>query len=556
VNRAIATFGAVVANRALLRVVLAYGTYTIGEWAVWIAMLVYAYERGGAAAAALVSVIQLLPSAVLTPVIAGLGDRLPRDRVLAASYAAQAATMAATAIALSVAAPIPVVYVLAILTTTAVSQTRPAHGSLLPYLARTPDELTAANVASNTVQNVGILVAPALAGLLLVAAGPGAVFAGTSAFCLLGMALVRGGRSDGVPLTVAAEATSPPGLLDGLRLLRTHGDARIVVALIACGSAIEGALDVIAVVLAIDLLAIGQGGVGALGSMIGAGGLIGAAAAAALVGRSGLAGPFAMGLVLWSLPIAVVGVVPLVVVAFSFLLMAGIGRSLMDVAGRTLLQRVAPDQTLSGVFGALEGLHSGMLAVGSLMVPVLIALAGPRLALVIAGLWLPGVTLLAQHWLRTADARAVVRVRELSILRAIPMFAPLAPPVIERLAASLTHARATPGTVLIRQGDVGDRFYIIDSGTARVDIDGRFVRNLGPGDGFGEIALLRGVPRTASVRAESAVALFALERGLFLAAITGDAVSANLAHGLVESRLDSAFDSAPEISTVESSGGA
>ena len=543
------------ANRAIVRVVVAYGGFTIGEWATWIAMLVYAFDRGGAAAAGIVALVQLAPSAVLGPVFSGIGDRVPRERLLIASYLLQAAAMATVAVALIADAPVPVVYVLAAVCTIAVTLTRPAHGSILPSLARTPEELTSANVASGTMQNLGILVAPALAGILLLDAGPGGVYVMTAVVCALSGALVATVRTErstverpgsspigsedpavGGPGTVDVESATV-GVIDGLRTLVGHPGSRTIVLIIAAGSVIEGALDVIAVVLALDLLAMGKGGVGLLGSAVGAGGLIGAASAALLIGRNRLARPLIVGLLLWSVPLAIIGAIPNAAIAVGLFVLAGVGRSLMDIAGRTMLQRVAPDHALGGIFGALEGLHDAMLAVGSVAVPILIALIGVRPALVVAGLWLPIVVALSWRGLQAADDHSVVHVRELRLLRALPMFAALAPPTIERLSANLGTRRAAAGELIIRQHDRGDRFYLIDSGTADVELDGRVIRTLEPGAGFGEIALVRDVPRTASVRATEPVVLFSLDRSVFLQAVTGHAEACSTTDRVVRDRL-------------------
>ncbi len=562
---AIRTLGA---NRAILRVVIAYGGFTIGEWATWIAMLVYAFDRGGAAGAGIVALVQLAPSAVLGPILAGVGDRYPRERMLLGSYLAQAAAMAVVAIALLGDAPVPVVYGLAALSTLAITLTRPAHGSILPALARTPEELTSANVAGGTMQTLGVLVAPALAGILLAGFGPAAVFVVATVVCALSAALVGGVRTERSTVarpgaSAAAPAGADPaggdpaggnpagdgsagvavetdavGLVEGLRILVVHPGSRTIVLIVAAGSVIEGALDVIAVVLALDLLGMGEGGVGLLGSAVGAGGLIGAASAALLVGRSRLALPLATGLLLWSVPLAIIGVLPAPAVAVILFVVAGVGRSLMDIAGRTMLQRVAPEHALGGIFGALEGLHDVMLATGSIAVPILITLVGVQPALVVSGLWLP--LLVASSWpgLRAADDHSVVHVRELRLLRALPMFAALAPPTIERLSANLVSGQAAAGELILREGEPGDRFYVIDSGVVEVEVDGRVVRLLGPGESFGEIALIRNVPRTASVRAIEPVVLFSLARAVFLQAVTGHAEARLATDRIVRERLD------------------
>jgi MFS family permease len=526
-------------NQGLRRVVAAYAGFNFGEWATWIAILVYAYDRGGATEAGIVALIQLIPASIVAPMAAGLADRYPRERALLAGYVAQAVTMGATAVALVADAPSPVVYLFAAATATSVTLTRPAHGSILPSLALTPAELTAANVASGTVQNLCILIAPAVAGLLLQAQGAASVFIVTAAGVTLSTLLVAGVRTS----VQSFEADMPEAepvlseLAGGFATLRRLSGPRTIVALIAAGGMIEGALDVFIVVLALDVLRIGDAGVGFLNSAIGAGGLIGAAMAVALVGRMRLARPFATGLLLWGLPMAAVGLLPAPAVALALFVAAGAGRALMDVAGRTLLQRATPDDALARVFGVLEGLHMGMLGLGSIAVPALIGLTGPRQALILAGLWIPLVLVVAWRALRAVDAAAVVHVRELELLRGIPTFAVLSPPTIERLSARLAPVTVSAGYWVIRQGETGDRYYIVDRGEAEVFIDDRLVRTEGPGDGFGEIALVRNIPRTASVRATTDLALLALDRDVFLAAVAGHRESRKAMTDVVADRL-------------------
>ena len=220
-------------------------------------------------------------------------------------------------------------------------------------------------------------------------------------------------------------------------------------------------------------------------------------------------------------------------------LVAGAGRGALDVAGRTLLQRVTPDAALPGVFGVLEGAYMGTIAIGSIAVPAIMALAGPSSTLVVVGLVLPVVVLIAWRPLQAADAAAIVHVRELELLRADPLFEPLAPPTVERLSANLVPVQVSAGSWVIREGEIGDRFYIVDEGEVEVEIDGRTIRQQGPGSSFGEIALLRDVPRTASVRALSDVRLLALERAVFLAAVAGHARSRTAAEAVVVERLGS-----------------
>jgi len=534
-------------NVALRRILAAYVGFSLAEWSSWIAILVYAYTQGGATETGVVALIQLAPSAAIAPVAASLGDRVRRDRALRFAYAAQAVSMGATAVALLGGAPNWVVYLFAAAAAASVTLTRPVQAAILPALARTPSELTAANVAAGTVETASILIGPVLAGVALAVSNAGAVFAASAGVTFIGALLVNGVRAPAGEYAgdLHPEATVSPGglrgaiadTLAGFGMLAREERPRSVVALLGAASVLWGALDVFLVVLAIDLLDMGDAGVGFLNAALGAGGLLGAALSVALIGRTRLALPFVLGIALWAIPLSGLGLLPLPLAAFALLAVAGLGRVIMDVAGRTLLQRVAPERMLARVFGVLEGIDMAALAIGSILAPLLIGLLGAQGALVAAGLALLLATGASWRPLRRADAMGIARPREIAILRGIPMFAPLPPPAIERLASQLVPVTAPPGTDVVRQGEHGDRFFIIRQGRVRVAVDGRVVREEGPGESFGEIALLRNVPRTATVSALEPLELLALDRRPFLEAVTGQPASTLAAEGVVEARL-------------------
>lgn len=558
----LAAFGAVLRNRAILLVELAFAGFSLAEWATWIAMLVYAYGIGGAPQVGLVVFIQLAPSVVLAPLGSVLGDRFRRDAMLLVSYAAQAVVMGATAVALGTGAPVWLVYGLAALANAAMTLTRPLQAALLPYLAETPAELTASNVATGAIENLSILVGPALAGIALGLTGAALAFAGSTAVVaasaiLIAPVLARrmhvGQRSPSAELEPGASGHGPgrgssaigetvDDFLDSLRAIGRRGETRTLVWLIAIATLIWGAQDVLIVVLALDLLRLGEPSVGYLNSIFGAGGVVGVAATFFLIGRPRLAIPFAGGMVVFGLPLLFMGFGIGPLIAGTLLAVSGAGRSVMDVAGRTLLQRVAPHAQLARIFGVLEGISMGALAIGSIVASAAIAVLGDAGAFAVAGLLLPAAVLLAVGALREMDATSQIHLHEVDLLRGIPMFAPLSALALERLAASLSPANAAPGEEIVSQGAPGDRYFVLVAGRAEVLVDGRRVRELGPGSGFGEIALLRRVPRTATVRATEAAELLTLERRPFLETVTGypvvrsaaDAVIADLLGGSSE----------------------
>ncbi len=536
-------------NAGLRRIVLGFGVFSMAEHATWIAILVFAYGRGGAGEAGLLAVAMLVPAAVIAPFAATAADRFPRHRVVLAAYAIQAAAMAAAAAALLGDAPIVITYGAAMLASTSIVLTRPAQGALLPHLAGNPAELTAANVVISAIEGIAILVGPAVAGILLAVSGAGAVFLAFAALLGLSMLLMvglRGASADrqvepagehDTPRPPAANPTLDLSVTAGFQTLAEQSGPRLVVLVMASAWVLWGAIDIFVVMLAIDLLGLGDGGAGFLISAIGAGGLVGSVAAFTLVGRRRLSVPLLAGLALWGLPLAAVGLLPNAALAFVFVAVGGAQRSIMDAAGRTLLQRVASDDVLARVLGILEGLQMAALALGSVAAPLLVAALGPRGALVAAGLVLPAIAALSWRGLRAIDTGVVAPDEWITALRAVPMFSPLAPAVVEQLAGGAESWIAPRGREIIRQGDPGDRFHLIRAGEVEVTIDGRIVRTQGPGEFFGEIALLRDTPRTATVRATTDVELLSLAREPFLLALTGHRSSRRTAESVADHRL-------------------
>ena len=532
----------VLRHPALRRMAGAFLAFSIGEWATWVAIVIYAYSRGGAAEAGLIAFIQLLPSIIIAPLAGSLGDRFPRARVLFAGYVVQSGAMAAAAVALWADLPAPVIYALATVTATAITITRPAQAALLPDVCVSVDQLTASNVTAGTIEGLGTLLGPAFAGVLTAIGGPALVFAASSLGLLLAALSV-------IPVLRAPQTTTPDeeGDQDGEPLLRSlsrgiaeiASDARLraLAAIFACTSLLMGALDIFYAVLAFDVLQLEDSGVGYLGAATGVGMLVGGMLAVALVGRARLGLPILAASIVLGGALALIGLTSTLALVILLLVLAGTGSVFVYIGVQTMTQRIAGAAVRNRVFGVYEALMQGSVAVGALSVPVLIGLAGTAGAFVIAGLVLPLVALFAGRSLLAADRTVVLHVAELGLLRANPLFAPLSAPILESLSAALRPESYPAGQLVLRQGDRGDRYFLLAHGAVRIEIDGRLVQTLGPGDGFGEIALLRDVPRTASVIAIDDVEVYSLEREPFLAALTGVPDSRAAAEAVVEQRL-------------------
>jgi MFS family permease len=525
-------------NPNLRRLELAWAGSTIGYWSYGIALAVYAYQAGGATAVGLVGLIRILPSALASPFAALLADRFPRRRVMILADVVRAAALLLAGLAVVLGLPAGLVYALSAVFSLASSTFRPAQAALLPSLASSPEELTAANVASSTIESVGMFVGPALGGVLLAATSTSVVFFVAAGTLVWSAVLV--GR---IQFVAAAERpTARAGglageLLAGFRAVGVDGRLRLLVGLFSAQTLVCGVLNVLLVVVALELLATGEAGVGYLNSAVGVGGLLGALVALGLVSRR-LAPGFALGLLLWGLPIALIGVWPNLWLAVLLLGLVGVGNTLVDVAGQTLLQRAVADEVLARAFGVLESLLLGTIALGAAVAPLLIAGLGIRPALLATGLFLPVLAVLTWRRLVTIDTAARPPARELALLGAVPIFAPLPAPTLEGLASHLVRLGVPAGTRLFRQGDPGDRFYIIAAGEADVAVDGQH-KTLGPGDYFGEIALLRDLPRTATLTAQTDLELYALGREEFVATVAGHPPSAEAADTVIATRLSS-----------------
>ena len=512
--------GTVFGNRELRRVELAFAAFNAAEWATWIAMLVYAYGRGGTTEAAIVATVQLVPAAIVAPLASTFGDRRRPGRVLLAGYLAQCAALATTAAVLLGDGHAWLAYGTAAVAASAVTITRPTMSALVPSLARVPDELTATNVASSWIESVSVLVAPAFAGVLLAVGSPGLVVAAMAV--AVGLAAILVVPVPGPPPAGIGEGAEPvrTALLGAARVLRRERPARMLVILLCADFVALGALDVLYPQLAIGTLGLGEGWAGYLNAAFGAGAALAVLVTAGLVGRRRLVPSMLAGLATYLAAFLLLAAFPAPGTALVLLALAGGGRVVLDVAARTLLQRVTPADTLARIFGLLEGIAMAGLAVGSLVVAGLVAVGGVRAAILGIGLLLPLAALAAGRGLLTIDRHATVPVVEIGLLRSLPLFAPLDPVTLEALARSLVPVDAPDGTVVVREGDAGDRFYVIASGAIRVERGGATVAVLGRGEGFGEIALLRDVPRTASCVATGASALFALDKPSFLSALS------------------------------------
>jgi MFS family permease len=529
----------VASTPSLRRVEGGFMAFSFGEHSTWLAILVYALQRGGPREVGIAAVVLLVPGILIAPFAAYAGDRFAPQRTLAVGYGTQCAAMAATAVAMAAAEPIAV-YVAAGVAATCVSFTRPVLGTLLPTITHAPSELVAANVVARLIEQIGVFVGPLVAGLLMAWRSPGLVFGVASV--ALGAACVMALLVEPVETGMRAE---PVGIREmvqevfaGFTTLRRQPLLRTLVALGAVVGLVMGVGDVIFVTFA-DLRLDGGGGLpGLLAGAYGIGAIIGAAASARVIGRGR-----ASGVLLVAAGLAGVGLLALsaidgtgpAVLGFGVL---GAGEAVMGLAVSVTIQRSTPGRLLARVFGVLEGLQMAAIALGSLLVTVLVARTSMGVALVVLAGGVVGAVAVGVVRLRRFGADSVpVDDAIVERLLADPVLAPLAAPTIERLARGARSAEFSAGAVMVAEGELGDCYYLVVDGLAEVTVTGRHMSELGKGDSFGEIALLRGTPRLATVRATTVTRTLVLGRDEFLEAVTGHPRSHRLASAKVDRHL-------------------
>jgi hypothetical protein len=518
-----------VARHPVLRPIgAAFGLFAIAEYATWIAVTVYAFARGGVAEAGVVAVVQLVPAMLVAPFAAYAGDRFRTDRVLALGYLVQSLAMLATALAMWREAPAVLVYGLSTAVAIAVTFTRPAMGALLPAATATPADLTAANVSLGVLEHLGAFAGPALAGLLLRGSGGSA-----RVFAVMGVAIavaavavsrLRVERAMVLPREAIEAGDVVHEVFGGFRTLGQERDLRVLVISLGVRTTIVGACDVLFVAVADELFdgRAAAARAGLLAAGFGLGALLAAIGSVVFVGQSRLATPHTLAVIAAGGALGLLAALSEPGLVFGLFMVVGAGESVARITGTTLVQRIAPSAVLSRVFGVMEGLDMAALAVGSLGVSLLVNGLGLRPTLAALGIALVLAATLGARGLRRVDSAAPApRPAVVRLVLAQDMFAGLPAPELAHLLAATVPVEIAPGSVVIRQGELGDRYYLVERGELAVTVDGRPVRTVGPGDGFGEVALVRDVPRTATVTATSPALLHAIERDEFLTALTG-----------------------------------
>ncbi len=512
------------------RLLVSHIAALVAEWGALIGLLVYTFDRAGAHAVGIASFLSLTPYVLFAPLTASAAQRFAPARVRAIAMAGQAIGFGGAAVTAAFDGPVWLVVLATGAGFTAATTLRPANAVVLPALVRTSRELTRANVVAGYGDTLSLFVGPFSASVMLAVSGPVAVFAWCAALSLIAAAVAAPEVPHGPPAAGSAdEPTSGRrrrlgGLVEPFtdigRVLERRGARGVLIVVMAQGGLV-GASDVIWVVIAGEPIDLGDAGPGVLSALFGAGSLLCAVVLGRAARRPRLAPLMLVSLTVVAAACFVFAASITVAAAVICVPLMGLNRSLLDLLSRVLLQRSAPPSRLASVFGAVETIAGIGLLSGSLLAQALLALSGPVGALVGVGATCVVSLVVAQPWLRVADDEADVPVVEMSLLSRLPVFAPLPLVSLEAVARHARPVTVDAGAVVIHEGDPGDCYYAVVDGEFEVVRAANVLRVLGRGAGFGEIALLADVPRTATVGAIGAGHLLAIDREPFLLAVTG-----------------------------------
>jgi len=509
-----------IGNRSLTWLVIAFAGVTIAEWGYVTALAVDAFRQHGAIAVGLVG-LRLFFAAVGSFVSIPYVDEHRSGRALTGIAGTRAAIVATSAGLAASGAPLTSLLVLVALDAIVAAPYRPIQSAMVPTLARTPEELAASAAAISTVKTLSQALGAILGGFLLVVMSPAFIFSG-AALILVGAAWVtmRFRFAKGPVVAARASAGIRQVAHDTFTVVR---DPHVTGILIVSGlrTFVRGMWIAIAVIASLRLFHAGSAGVGLLMLAAGIGSLIAVPLSATLIKRPRLGTPAALALIACGMPLGLVAGVPLLDVALVLVVAWGIGMAVADVATLSVLYRLLAAPLLPRVTATIESAKLALEGLGAFLAPVLVTTIGVRGALIVAALPLPVVVLTGWKALHRVDASASARSQVLGLLHRVPCLQPLDMAALDSLAGRVMPVSVPAGTDVVRQADHGDRFYMVVTGTAEVLVDGFLVGALGPGESFGEKALLRDVPRTATVRSCEPMQLLALSREDFLSALTG-----------------------------------
>jgi len=507
-----------VGGATLTRTLAAFALFITVDYGYWAVLLLYMFERGGAALASATLIAQMVPAAILAPALGSLGDRFPRGKVLSITYAVEAVLLGALALAMATNASTSVVIATAILLNLAASTCEPLHFAILPQVCAHPSNLVRANSLSNQLDSIGIFIGPVIAGSLS-AGGHFELVVGIFAIALA-IASVCTLRLPDTGRSPSEEHSGLRQAARGISAIASDRPLLVLVLLLLLVCVTSGSLEILATSFATDVL---NGDEATAGLLMGASG-IGAFIGAGLIGlkpHPKLTPLVALGLTIAGIPLIVMALASHVIVAVLLLALTGGGIAVARTAISSLTQRTTATHLLTRMF-AIE--FSALLigwAIGTALGPVLIDVVGASHAYLPVGVVSITLTWLAWRFMRPLDGRTVTDNKILTTLGVVPFLAELGTLKLDLLARRCEWRDITAGTVLCREGSYDDELFIVDEGElTATTADGKDT-SLQAGAWFEDAALSHTVPRSATLTAAQTSRVLVVSRAAFLAAVRG-----------------------------------
>jgi MFS family permease len=530
----------VFANPGLRRIQLAFFGSGMGDWAYATAVTVWAFQEGGATAVGAFQATRFIVMAVAGPLGATIADRVSRRSFMMVLDAIRVVLVSSAAIVVGTGGPAWAVYALALLAAVVGAPFRSAQAGLVPQLATNPQELTASNAVASNLENVVIFAGPALGALLVALFDVQTAFWFNVASYLWSLSLLAGLHVPARARPAAADDHEQASFLreavEGFVVVAKDADLRTTALLGGTQGLLFGAITVFNVLIALEMLGTGPGGVGLLMSLFGIGGIVGALIVLARVTRGSVAVDMVIGVLGWAVPFLLLAAVPSLPTAVLALLLVGLMDPWVNLGLDTLPQRLASERVMSRVFASVDAVLIGSMSLGSVLAPVLLHFVGLRGSLLVLGTGAAAYTVTTLPRMRRLDERLQAPEHS-DLLARIPIFAPLASSAVESLASSLQTRMVPAGTDVVVEGEASHEFFVVLHGEVAVTQGGVLLRHETDGEVFGEIGLLRDVPRTATVTAVTDTELLVLSRVPFLETVSGTNESLRAAEDLATRRL-------------------
>lgn len=535
-------FRAALAHRDFRWLTAGLAISAIGSWAYNVALYAYVYEATQSAAwAAATTLGRFVPSMLFSSYGGVVAERLERRRLLITLDLLGTAVMVVLGIVTALDLSVVLAIALAALTSMMGTVYLPATAAMVPQVVE-EDDLAAANSLTSVVENLSVIVGPALGAAVValynveIALWVNAATYFVSALCSMRV------RSRSVPsdVTDGGEADVWQQVVVGFRAIRSSSTAFVLVAGSILATLLFGTDTVLFVVHAEERLGLGPDGFGVLMAGLGVGGILMSPVVNRLARSPRLGTIISAGMVVYALPTLLMVVIEQPTLAFGVQVVRGAGTLLVDVLAITALQRSLPANMVARVFGVFGTLALAAVNVGAVVAAPLIGLVGLDTTLGVFSVGVVVVVVLAFPWTRRIDATTADRLEELApriaALEGLGLFAAASRTALERLAAAAEERTAAPGERIVREGDPADAFYVIGGGTVTVSARGEHeqetvLRQMGPGEYFGEIGLLAAGPRTANVDADGAVRLWRIPGDDFVAALTEAPATASFMEG-------------------------